>query len=155
MIIVEKGDPRDAQATALLQASHALMGSLFPSEANHYLSIDALCDPEIHFFVARRGAVIVGCGALAVRDGYGELKSMFVEEGSRGQGIADALIRGLEDHARALGLPALKLETGSLLHAAHKVYHRHGFEVCGPFGDYKAGEFSVFMEKALHAVRIA
>jgi putative acetyltransferase len=74
---------------------------------------------------------------------------MFVEEGSRGQGIVDALIRQLEDHARILGLAVLKLETGTLLHAAHKVYARHGFTQCGPFGDYDAAEFSLFMEKLL------
>lgn len=147
MLIVEACDPRDPQATALLQASHALMESLFPSEANHYLSVDALLSPDIHFMIARRDTVTLGCGALAVKNGYGELKSFFVEDASRGQGIADALLRALEDKARALGLPVVRLETGSLLHAAHKVYARHGFTGCGPFGDYAASEFSLFMEK--------
>jgi len=149
MIVVEAGDLFDPQARALLEASHALMGELFPAEANHYLSLDALSAEGVHFFTARRGEVTLGCGALAEREGYGELKSMFVEEASRGQGIADAILRQLEDHARGLELPLLRLETGSLLHAAHKVYTRHGFKPCGPFGDYDAGEFSIFMEKPL------
>jgi putative acetyltransferase len=149
MIIVETGDPRAPHATALLRASHALMESLFPSEANHYLSVDALVSPDIHFMIARRETVTLGCGALAVKNGYGELKSFFVEEASRGQGIADALLRTLEDKARELDLPMLKLETGSLLHAAHKVYARHGFAACRPFGDYVESEFSLFMEKPL------
>lgn len=149
MIAIEAGDPFDPQTKALLEASHALMGSLFPAEANHYLSLDALTAEGVHFFQARRGEVIVGCGALAEKVGYGELKSMFVEEASRGQGIVDAVLRQLEDQARTLGLPMLRLETGSLLHAAHKVYARHGFTPCGPFGDYDAGEFSIFMEKTL------
>ena len=149
MIAVAAGDPFDPQAKALLEASHALMQSLFPSEANHYLSLESLKAPDIHFFTARRGDVILGVGALAERDGYGELKSMFVEESSRGQGVVDALLRQLEDHARDLGLPLLRLETGSLLHAAHRVYARHGFTPCGPFGGYEASEFSIFMEKAL------
>lgn len=149
MIAVQPGDPFDPQARALLEASHALMGSLFPAEANHYLSLEALTASDVHFFVARRGDVTVGVGALAQRDGYGELKSMFVEEGSRGQGVVDAIMRQLEDHARDLGLSVLRLETGSLLHAAHKVYGRHGFLPCGPFGDYDDSEFSIFMEKTL------
>lgn len=149
MIVVEARDPHHPQARALLEASHALMGELFPAEANHYLSLDALRADDVHFFTARRGEVIVGVGALAQRDGYGELKSMFVEHASRGQGIVDAIMRQLEDHARSLGLPVLRLETGSLLHAAHKVYARHGFTICGPFADYKESEFSVFMEKTL------
>lgn len=149
MIAVEPTDPRKPEATTLLQASHALMKSLFPSDACHYLSIDALCGDEIHFFTARRGEIIMGCGAIAIRDGYGELKSMFVDEGSRGQGVADAILRALEDHARASGLAMLKLETGTGLDAAHRLYFRHGFSLCDPFGDYVAQEFSVFMEKSL------
>ncbi|MCF2871791.1 GNAT family N-acetyltransferase [Octadecabacter sp. G9-8] len=149
MIAVQLGDPFHPQARALLEASHALMGELFPSEANHYLSLEALTAEHVHFLTARRGDVIVGVGALAVRDGYGELKSMFVEEASRGQGVIDAIMRQLEDHARGLGLTELKLETGTLLHAAHKVYARHGFTPCGSFGDYEVGEFSLFMEKSL------
>lgn len=149
MIAVETGDPFDPQARALLEASHALMGELFPAEANHYLSLEALTAPDVHFFVARRGDVIVGCGAVAERASYGEIKSMFVEKASRGQGIADAVLRQLEDHARSLGLPLLRLETGSLLHAAHKVYARHGFTPCAAFGDYDISEFSIFMEKQL------
>lgn len=149
MIVVEAGDPFHPQAKALLEASHALMGELFPADANHYLSLEALTAEGVHFFTARRGDMIVGVGALAERDGYGELKSMFVEEASRGQGIADAILRQLEDHARALNLPMLRLETGSLLHAAHKVYARHGFVKCSPFGGYEESEFSVFMEKLL------
>jgi len=54
MIIVEPGDPKDPQATALLTQSHRLMESLFPPEDNAFLNIDELCAPDIHFFVARR-----------------------------------------------------------------------------------------------------
>ena len=149
MIAVEPADPRDPAATALLQASHDLMGRLFPSDACHFLSIDALCVPEMHFVTARRGAVVLGCGAVATRAGYGELKSIFVDDASRGQGIADAIMRTLEDHARSVELPMLRLETGTGLDAAHRLYARHGFSVCGPFGSYKEHEFSIFMEKPL------
>lgn len=149
MIVVEAGDPFDPQTRVLLEARHALMKRLFPADATHQLSLEALKADDIHFFTARRGDVIVGCGALAQRDGYGEIKSMFVEEASRGQGIADAMLRQLEDHARTLGLPLLRLETGTVLHAAHKVYARHGFKDCARFSDYTTNEFSMFMEKTL------
>ncbi len=149
MLIVEQGDPRDPQATALLQASHALMERLFPPEDNHYLSIDALCTPDIRFFIAREGDTVLGCAALANKGDYGEMKSMFVSEDARGKGVADALIRQLEDYARELDLPMIRLETGDLLHAAHRLYERHGFVKCGPFGDYVANKTSVFMEKRL------
>ena len=58
MIIVERTDPHDPQATALLQASHALMQSLFPPEDNAYLSIEELCGADVHFFAARRETIL-------------------------------------------------------------------------------------------------
>ncbi|PRY77307.1 putative acetyltransferase [Yoonia maritima] len=149
MIIVERTDPHHPQATALLKQSHALMASLFPPEDNYYLEIDDLVSPNTHFFTSRIGTQILGTGALAIKDGYGEIKSMFVDPDARGKGIADALMRQLEDQAREDKLPIIKLETGNLLHAAHKLYARHGFTLCGPFGDYAEANSSIFMEKAL------
>lgn len=149
MIIVEKTDPHHPQATALLRKSHALMQELFPPEDNYYLKIDDLVAPDIHFFTAREGDQILGTGALKVKSDYGEIKSMFVDEAARGKGVADALMRQLEDTAREHKLPVIKLETGNLLHAAHKLYARHGFTDCGVFGDYVDAKSSIFMEKPL------
>lgn len=148
MIIVERTDPRDPQVTALLQASHALMQSLFPPEENSYLSIDELCARDVHFFSARRGAMVHGIGALAVKDGYGEIKSMFVDPDARGQGVADAILRSLEDLTLKIGVLEMRLETGDKLHAAHSLYERHGFVICGPFGNYTASPSSIFMKKS-------
>jgi putative acetyltransferase len=148
-IRVLPADPRDPRAVALLQASHALMQELFPAEANHYLSIDALCAPDIHFLVAREGDIYHGCGALALKSGYGEVKSMFVGPGARGRGVADLLLHALVKIARADGVPILRLETGNSLTAAHKLYEKHGFSYCGPFGDYGEEPLSLFMERIL------
>ena len=149
MIIVERTDPHDPQAIALLQASHALMQSLFPPEDNAYLSIDELCGTDVHFFAARRETILRGTGALVVKDGYGEIKSMFVDPDARGQGVANAILRTLGDLAHKTGLVEMKLETGNTLRAAHKLYERHGFVLCGPFGDYNANASSIFMKKQL------
>lgn len=146
---ITAADPKAPGASALLNASHALMQSLFPPEDNFFLDIDALCAPEIRFFAAMQGTTCLGTGALALRDGYGEVKSMFVDEAARGRGVADAILRRIEDEARSLGLAALKLETGNVLHAAHRLYARHGFTPCGPFGDYPKTPSSIFMEKTL------
>jgi len=148
-VTTRPGDPRDPAATALLHASHALMQSLYPPEDNYYLSIDALCTPAIRFVIAEQGGQTIGCAALALKDGYGELKSMFVDPAARGIGTADALMHQLDQIARAENLSFLRLETGPSLDAAHKLYARHGFTPCDRFGDYPESNNSVFMEKPL------
>ena len=148
-VIIERGDPRSAGATTLLKASHALMESLFPSESNHYLPIEALCAPEIRFFVALVGIDIRGCVALADKAAYGEVKSMFVDPAARGRGVGAALMAAVETEARALDMSGLKLETGYLLQDAHRLYERTGYAYCGPFGDYPDDPNSRFMTKSL------
>ncbi|MFY0690563.1 MAG: GNAT family N-acetyltransferase [Paracoccaceae bacterium] len=148
-IEITSADPRSPEALALLQASHDLMNSLYPPEHNHYLSVDELCIPSIHFVVARLNGEAKGCAALSDQTTYGELKSMFVAPETRGSGLGAALMDHLESVARASGLAAIKLETGDTLDAAHRLYARHGFVICGPFGAYVEGPHSVFMEKQL------
>ena len=149
MIIVERNNPKDPQASALLKQSHALMEELVPPEDTFFLDIDELCVSSIRFFTARIGDTIVGTGALSIKEGYGEVKSMFTSSDARGKGVASALLRQIEDEARDEKLEWLRLETGNLLHAAHRVYERHGFTRCGPFGDYPDAASSIFMEKPL------
>lgn len=149
MIVIEPGDPNAPQVAALLQKSRDMMEALFPSEDNHYLSLEALASPQVRFFVARKAGRLVGTGALMQMPGYGEIKSMFVASHARGQGVADAMLRQLEDEARAMGLPMLRLETGNSLNSALRLYGRHGFQLCDAFGDYTENATSLFLEKPL------
>lgn len=149
MIIVAETDPHDAQATALLRQSHALMESLFPPEDNFFLDIDDLCAGHIRFYTAREGTVTLGTGAVALYPTYAEVKSMFTADAARGKGVASAILRQIEDTAREVKAPVLKLETGNVLYAAHRLYKRHGFTPCDAFGDYTQAASSIFMEKTL------
>lgn len=103
--------------------------------------------------MARQGGDrVLGTAALADKGGYGEVKSMFVSPEARGLGVGGAqLLEALETLARTKGgFAAMKLETGSLLAEAHRLYARGGgFTQCRPFGDYAANASSLFMEKAL------
>ena len=125
------------------------MQSLFPAESNHYLEIDELCAPSIRFFAAKRAGATIGCGALALKTGYGEVKSMFVAPEARGARVGEIILDRIIEEARAEGLPLLRLETGDKLASAHALYERAGFKYRGAFGEYEDGPHSVFMEKAL------
>ncbi|MEM6578833.1 MAG: GNAT family N-acetyltransferase [Pseudomonadota bacterium] len=149
MLIIEPADPRDDGPLALLEASHALMRATFPAEENYFLEVDELCADTIRFFAAREGAQTLGVGALAIKPGYGEVKSMFTAPEARGKGVAAALLRQIENLARTEGLETLRLETGDPLGAAIRLYERCGFRRCGIFGDYAPNQSSVYMEKKL------
>lgn len=125
------------------------MKSLDPAKANDFPPIE-LRALDIKFFVAEIDGTAVGCAALLERDGYGEIKSMFVDPEARGSGIAARLLACLIDLARAAGLPLLRLETGVGLDAAHRLYERHGFVDGAAFGNYAPNApFSRYMERLL------
>lgn len=149
MLIVERADPLAPGPRAILEASHALMREMFEPEENYFLDFEALRGDDVRFFAAREGDVTLGTGALALKDGYGEVKSMFTADAARGRGVAAAILRALEDEARSLELPLLRLETAEALDAAVRLYERTGFVRRGIFGDYRPNATSVFMEKPL------
>jgi len=140
--------PRDA--VHLLEAHHALMQFLFSEESNNYLELEELQRPEIRFFGASLEGDVIGCGALAIKPGYGEIKSMHVAETARGKGVAGDILGRLISEAKREKLKLLRLETGDKLEAAHRLYARHGFSFRGPFGDYPDLPESMFMEKRLY-----
>ncbi len=149
MISVVCSDPRDPVATALLRQSHAMLARRYPSEANHHLSIDGLCGPDITFLTANRGQSTIGVGALADRGTYGEVKSVFVCPDARNAGAGAAILDAIETEARSRSLSCLRLETGAGLDPAIRLYRRAGFSVRGPFGGYRDDPLNVFMEKPL------
>ena len=150
MVTIDYADPRHPQITDLLMQSHALMQSLYSEQENHYLSIDALCQQDVRFYAADLDGAYVGCAALALKEGYGELKSMFCEPRHRGKGIAKALIAALEQEAKSREFDVIRLETGELLKEAVTLYTKLGFVRRGPFGGYADDPASVFMEKSLN-----
>jgi putative acetyltransferase len=118
----------------------------------HALAIDALRRPEISFWTVWHGDTLCGCGALkALDERSGEVKSMRTRAAWLRRGVGQAMLAHILATARARGFSTLHLETGSgpAFDAAHQLYLRNGFEFCGPFGDYRATTFSVFMKKTL------
>ena len=142
-------NPKTPEVEALLRESHTLMQALFSPEENHFLSIEELCAENVLLFIGRIDGLVAGSGALSIQADYGEVKSTFTSRDFRNQGLAEAILTKLVQEARARSLPFLRLETGDLLHEAHRLYSRHGFVERGPFGDYEDNGSSIFLEKAL------
>ena len=123
-------------------------------EQRHGLSLDALFQPHVRFFIARLHGVAVGCGGIAVFATFGEVKRMYVRDNARGRGVGRALLSRIEFEARNNGLDVLRLETGERQLAALRLYERAGFHRCDAFGDYATMApqeiaTSIFLEKRL------
>jgi putative acetyltransferase len=103
----------------------------------------------VRFIVARRGATAVGCGALRIDVGYGELKRMYVVPEARGRRLGRLILERIEEEARREGLRCLRLETGIHQPEALALYRAAGYVEREAFGEYAADPLSVFMEKIL------
>jgi putative acetyltransferase len=124
------------------------------SEQRHGLTLDAIFQPHIRFFLARLGNRAVGCGGVAFFPGFAEVKRMYVRDAARGRGVARAMLTRIEQVTRNAGLSILRLETGKSQAAAMRLYSRRGFQPCAPFAPYAAMPpqsivTSVFLEKRL------
>jgi putative acetyltransferase len=149
-MIINTETPDQPEVRTMLARLDALCAALYPAESNHLMDIASLLQGDVLFLVARDvDGSAIGCAALVNRDGYGELKRMFVDDSRRGQGVGRKLLEHIGMFAAMCGLRALKLETGIHQPEAIRLYERFGFTRCAPFGDYREDPLSLFMEKRL------
>jgi putative acetyltransferase len=157
MILIDRDDPARADIRELLSEHLADMYATSPAESVHALDHSALSAPSVTFWSAREDGSLLGCGALkllvppAGAAVTGEIKSMRTAPQARGRGVATLMLANIVDHARARNLETLYLETGTedYFAPARRLYLRHGFTECPPFGDYRLDPHSVFMELRL------
>jgi len=135
-ITIERLCAATPDAQELVAELDQVLGALYEPEQRHGLSIEQVFQPYVRFFVARIGGRAVGCGAVALFDGYAEVKRMYTREAARGRGVGKALLARIEREARDAGKPLLRLETGTYQAEAVGLYEGCGFTACGPFGHY-------------------
>jgi putative acetyltransferase len=149
-VVVAEESPRQPEIVELVAQLDAYLGGLYPAESNHLLAIEALAAPDVRFFVARQDGRAVGCGALRQdREGWGEVKRIYVHPAARGARVGVLLVERIEAAARSAGLTHLRLETGIHQPEALGLFRRAGFVERDPFADYPLDPLSVYMEKAL------
>lgn len=144
---LDRDDVRDLLAEHLQD-----MYATSPAESVHALDLSALAGPAIEFWTVREHGLLLGCGALKdLGDGHGEIKSMRTTSAARGRGVASFLLVHLIDRARTAGWQRVSLETGTedYFAAARRLYQRHGFVPCAPFGDYGPDPHSTFLTLVL------
>jgi putative acetyltransferase len=145
---IEADDLARPEIHALLEEHLRSMYELSPPESVHALDLDKLRTPEITFWSAWEGPLLLGCGALKeLGPKLGEVKSMRTPNAYRRRGAGRAILCHIIEVARARGYDCLYLETGSFdaFKPAQSLYASNGFAYCGPFGDYVEDPNSVFM----------
>lgn len=141
-------DLTGGEVIALLQEHLADMYATSPAESVHALDVEALKASNIRFFSAWQDEALAGCVAIKMLDSQqAELKSMRAARAFRGQGVGQALLQYIIDHAKAQGFSSLSLETGTqdYFAPARSLYRKFGFSECGPFGQYGLDPNSHFM----------
>jgi putative acetyltransferase len=141
-------------ARVLIDELDAELRGAYAPEQRHGFSIARVFQPGVLFFIARFNGEPVGCGGIALEDGFAEVKRMYVRPQARGGKVARTILARLEEEARIRGVTRIALETGDAQKNAIRFYEREGFSRCAAFGAYatmppRAIERSVFFAKQI------
>lgn len=146
-LTIRRADPSEPDIRALLAAHLAHSRAHSPEQSCHVLGADEMSG--VALYAVCEGPRVLGCGGLKpLGDGTAEVKSVHVAAAYRGRGLSRQLMAALIAAARAQGLSALVLETGSEaitgFDAARRLYSGLGFRPCGPIPGYVPDEASAF-----------
>jgi len=135
-------DPETVQLLAAYFAELRERFGAFDPPSRDQLRADALGGAIL---LAREDGLAVACGSLRLLDpGTAEVKRMYVVPSARGRGHGRAVLRALEDAARALGCRCVVLDTAAVLEEAARMYLREGYVETERYNDnpYAARWFS-------------
>jgi putative acetyltransferase len=153
-MLIRIDDLRGPEIAALLEEHLAAMRLISPPCSVHALDLERLRRPEITFWTAWEADALLGCGAIRELGGdTAEIKSMRTATPHLRRGVARRVLEHILAEATQRGYRTVYLETGSTppFDPARRMYESFGFGYCGPFADYLADDFSVFMKKELKA----
>src|ERR1700690_689497 len=103
-IAIDRASSPTPEVVGLLDELNEALSAGYTADQRHALSMDQLFQPDVRFFLARADGLPVACGGVALLDGYAEVKRMYAKPSVRGRGVAVAVLRRLEDEARAAGM---------------------------------------------------
>ncbi|MEU9923339.1 GNAT family N-acetyltransferase [Streptomyces griseoluteus] len=93
-----------------------------PMEADHMADVEEGC-------VFLTGEPVTGLVVVHARPDHLFLDSIAVHPDARGRGVGGRLLRFVEAHARALGLPEIRLYTNAMMWENQVIYPRYGYEL--------------------------
>jgi putative acetyltransferase len=141
---IRRTDLSEPEVVALIDLHTREMFEGSPPGTAYALDLSGLMVPEVEVYAAWDGPRLLAIGAIKRHADFAEIKSMRAHPDARRTGAGKAILAHLIDRTRELGLAEVKLETGTgeLFEPATALYRSFGFEPCGDFAGYKAGEFN-------------
>ncbi|WP_237551712.1 MULTISPECIES: GNAT family N-acetyltransferase [unclassified Streptomyces] len=124
-----------------------------PAVAADVPAVKAVTDAAYHPYIARIGVVpqpmeadhaanvaaglvhvigdpdVIGLVVVEARPDHLFLDSVAVHPDAHGRGVGRRLLGFVDEHARALGLPEVRLYTNALMRENQEIYPRYGYEV--------------------------
>ncbi|MFF0083060.1 GNAT family N-acetyltransferase [Streptomyces canus] len=123
-----------------------------PAEAADVPTVKALTDAAYEHYIERIGRVpqpmerdhaanvaagrvfvtgdpVVGLVVVEAHPDHLYLDNIAVRPDAQGQGVGGRLLRFVEAHARALGLPEVRLYTNAMMWENQEIYPKFGYEV--------------------------
>src|SRR5260221_8062236 len=112
---IEVDDLSRPAVHALLNEHLQNMHELSPRKSVHAFDLERLRKPEITFWTAWDGPLLVGCGALKQLDlKHGEVKSMRTPIARRRKGAGRAILAHIIQVAKSRSYERLSLQTGAM-----------------------------------------
>jgi putative acetyltransferase len=149
VIQIKQVDPTQSEVVELINQLDEYQESMYPPESNHLDSLDELSETNVDFLAAYSDSKICGIGAVKVLNDYGEIKRLYVPQTYRGRGIAEEIVKELENRLIEKSIFTARLETGVHQLEAIGLYRKLGYSETVPFGDYTEDPLSVFMAKKI------
>ncbi|MEU2335739.1 GNAT family N-acetyltransferase [Streptomyces sp. NPDC013172] len=125
-----------------------------PARAEDVPAVTAVTDLAYHPYVARIGVVpqpmeadhaadvaagrvfvvgepVIGLIVIEAHEDHLFLDSIAVHPDAHGTGVGRRLLEFVDAHARALGLPEVRLYTNAMMWENQEIYPKYGYEVVG------------------------
>ena len=148
---IELDDLSRPAVITLIEEHLRNMHEISPPEEVFAFDVSKLKAPDVSFWTAWNGEVLLGCAALKeLSPTQGEIKSMRTPSALRRTGAGRALLEHILAVAHTRGYRELYLETGRhpAFLPAQTLYRSVGFAQCGPFASYRENGNSVFMSRS-------
>ncbi|CQR64846.1 GNAT family N-acetyltransferase [Streptomyces leeuwenhoekii] len=97
-----------------------------PMEADHAADVAA---GKVFVTEEPGGGRVVGLVVVEARADHLFLDSIAVHPDAHGKGVGRRLLAFVDAHARALGLPEVRLYTNAMMWENQKIYPKYGYEV--------------------------